>query len=226
MNSSPAVDKQDPAYAGQAMYSRSLLLFYDAVIFGFSCPVVWRCPKKKLVDMYTEHVGERHLDIGVGTGRLLYECAFPTEKPQITLMDMNPNSLAAASRRLKRYQPATHQGNVLEPWGVGAGSFDSVGMCHLLHCLPGMIPEKVVAFDHARQALAPGGTLFGATICGQGVRHTNVARRALKSINRRGEMHNLQDKLEDIEQALASRFAMHEVTAVGSSALFWARTEA
>ncbi len=102
--------------------------------------------------------------------------------PQITLMDLNPNSLDAAARRLARYAPRTHRANVLDPWGLPQGSFDSVAMCHLLHCLPGAIPEKAVVFEHALGALAPGGVLFGATLLGEGVEHTWLARRALAAL--------------------------------------------
>ena len=38
----------------------------------------------------------------------------------LMLMDLNPNSLAAAARRIQRYEPKTHQGNALEPFGLDA----------------------------------------------------------------------------------------------------------
>lgn len=218
------VDKDHPAHAGQAIYTRRVLAVYDAVIYGFNCPVLWRCPKARLVELYDAHVGARHLDIGVATGRLLDECRFPVDAPEITLMDLNPNSLEAASRRLARYSPRTHRANVLDPWDLPDGSFDSVAMCHLLHCLPGAIPEKAVAFEHARAALAAGGTLFGATILGESANHTRLARLAMVASNRRGVMSNLDDRLEDLDAALDRVFASHEIQVVGSVALFAAHT--
>ncbi len=134
-----AIEKTDPAYAGQALYTRRFLKVYDAVIYGFNSPVVWRCPKAKLIGLYDAHVSDCHLDIGVGTGLLLDECRFPVPAPQVTLMDLNPNSLDAAAQRLTRYAPRTHQTNVLDPWGLPQCSFDSVAMCHVVHCLPGTI---------------------------------------------------------------------------------------
>ncbi len=220
------VEKANPAYAGQAIYTRSFLAVYDAVVYGFNSPVLWRCPKARFVELYDAHVSARHLDIGVGTGRLLDECRFPVPTPEITLMDLNRNSLQAASRRLVRYAPRTHQANVLEPWGLAPGSFDSVGMSHLLHCLPGAIPEKAIVFEHARTALAPGGVLFGATILGRGVKHTRLAGLALRANNRQGVLSNLNDSLEDLDAGLARSFASHEIRVQGAVALFTARTSA
>lgn len=221
-----AIDEAHPAYAGQALYTRRFLTVYDAVIYGFNSPVLWRCPESKLIELYDAHVSARHLDIGVGTGRLLDECRFPVPAPEITLMDLNPNSLDAAARRLARYAPRTHRANVLDPWDLPKGSFDSVAMCHLLHCLPGAIPEKALAFEHACEALAPDGVLFGATLLGRGVEHTWLARRALAASNRRGVMCNLNDTLEDLDAALDRVFASYEIEVVGSAALFHARAPA
>lgn len=220
------VDVSHPAHAGQALYTRHVLAVYDAWVYGFNCPVLWRCPKGRLVELYDANIGARHLDIGVATGRLLDECRFPVELPDITLMDLNPNSLDAASRRLARYSPRTHLANVLEPWGLPDGSFDSIAMCHLLHCLPGAIPEKALAFEHARAALVPGGVMFGATILGEGADHTRLSRLAIAAGNRRGVMSNLNDSLADLNAALGRVFASHEAQVMGSVALFAAHTVA
>jgi SAM-dependent methyltransferase len=211
------IDKADPVYAGQALYTRRFLAVYDAVIYGFNSPVLWRCPKVRLIELYDAHVSGRHLDIGVGTGRLLDECRFPVADPEITLMDLNPNSLDAAARRLARYAPRTHRASVLDAWGLLQRSFDSVAMCHLLHCLPGAIPQKAVAFEHASAALAPGGVLFGATLLGEGVEHTWLSRRALAASNRRRVMCNLNDTLEDLDAALDHAFDSHQIEVVGSA---------
>jgi SAM-dependent methyltransferase len=138
-------------------------------------------------------------------------------------MDLNPNSLAAAARRIARYRPRTVQANVLEPWPFEPASFDSVGMSHLLHCVPGAMPQKAVAFEHAHAALAPGGVLFGATILSEGVRHTPWSRLALRAINRGGDMSNLEDRLGDLEAGLRNVFGECEVEVVGTIALFSAR---
>ncbi len=223
-NDIATIDTSHPAYAGQAMYTRRVLAIYDVAVYGFNSPVLWRCPKARLIELYDAHAGARHLDIGVATGRLLDECRFPVAAPEITLMDLNPNSLQAASRRLARYSPRAHRANVLDPWSLPEASFDSVAMCHLLHCLPGAMPDKAIVFEHARAALAPGGVLFGATILGDGVEHTWLSRFATAAANRRGVMSNLNDRLENLDAALARVFASHEIQVVGSAALFAAHT--
>jgi SAM-dependent methyltransferase len=218
------VESTHPAYAGQVGFTRGLLWMYDAMVYRFTCPVLWRCRKPRFIELYDAGVSARHLDIGVATGRLLDECRFPVAAPQITLMDLNQNSLEVAAQRLARYAPRTHKANVLEPWGLPPASFDSVGMVNLLHCVPGEMPEKTVAFEHARTALAPGGVLFGATILGEGVEHTRRSWAALKYINRREIFTNLKDSLKDLDAGLARVFDAHEIKVEGVIALFTART--
>jgi SAM-dependent methyltransferase len=217
------IEKADPAYGGQAIYSRGFLAIYDALVYGFNSPVLWRCPKARFIELYDQNVSGRHLDVGVATGLLLDECSFPDPTPEITLMDLNRNSLDRAARRLARYAPATHQANALESWGLPPSSFESVGMSNLIHCLPGSIPAKGVVFEHARAVLAPGGVLFGATILGQAVEHHRLARLALTANNRRGILSNLNDNAEDLDAALAAVFASHEIHVEGAIALFTAR---
>ena len=213
----------DPAFAGQAIYSRGFLALYDGLVYGFNSPVLWRCSKARMVELYDEHVSGRHLDVGVGSGGLLDACRYPVAAPEITLMDMNPNSLAVTAARLDRYQPRTVQGNALEPWPVEPASFDSVALSHLVHCLPGAIPEKAVVFEHARAALAPGGALFGATILGRGVELSGPARLMLAASNRRGVLSNRDDDPSDLDAVLAETFASHELRIRGAVALFAAR---
>jgi hypothetical protein len=131
-----------------------------------------------------------------------------------------------AARRLARYAPQTHQANVLEPWGLPPGSFDSVGMCNVLHCVPGTMSEKTIAFEYANEALAPGGVFFGATILGQGVKHWWYSRAALSFGNRSGVMSTHKDSLEDLDAGLARVFDSHEVRIRGTVALFVAHTSA
>jgi len=219
------LQKGDPAYAGQAVYSGPLLRVYDLVAYRFDAPFIWRCSIESLLAAYDQHVSARHLDVGVGTGYLLDHCDFPVPQPQITLMDLNSNSLAFAARRLRRYRPRTLQANVLAPWGLPAGSFDSIAMCNVLSCAPGSMPEKAVAFDYARAALAPGGRLFGATVLNGGVEHTWRSRLMMNRTNARGIFSNLGDHREDLEAALAQRFSSYEVTAEGSMAFFAASVD-
>lgn len=207
----------------QGVYTRRLLQMYDPMVFRFNLPFGWRCSKRRLLDLYDRWVSARHLDVGVGTGRLLQECRFPSAAPQITLMDVYSNPLEFASKRLARYRPQTHLADALEPWGLPPASFDSVGMVNLLQCVQGAMPEKTIAFEHARTVLAPGGVVFGATVLAGGVGHTRLSRRMLKAGNRRGAYCNLGDNLEDLEVGLKRVFGAYEIEIQGAVALFGAR---
>jgi ubiquinone/menaquinone biosynthesis C-methylase UbiE len=213
---------EDPT-AGQAIYTASFLRTYDALVHGFNGPVLWRCRKGDLVNHYSRHASARHLDIGVGTGCLLDECRFRSPDPEITLMDLNPNSLDRAAIRLRRFSPRVQRANVLDDWGFPPESFQSVGMNYLLHCLPGAMPEKAVGFEHARVVLAPGGVLFGSTVLAAGVSHTRRSRLAMRFLNHRGVFSNEEDYLEDLEAGLARTFDSHEIRVQGAVALFSAR---
>ena len=182
----------------------------------------WRCPKARLVEHYDDNVSARHLDIGVATGALLDACQFPVADPQIALMDLNPNSLAAAARRLSRYAPGTHCANVLEDWHLEPGTYESVAMTNLLHCLAGTMAEKGIAFERARCALVPGGTLFGVTILGKDVPLNSLARAVQALSNHRGILHNLADGPAELDAALASVFPQHTIQLHGALALFTA----
>lgn len=219
------VAKSDPAYAGQSAYTRRTLRFYDLIAYYVDCPLFWRCSVRQLRALYDHNVSGRHLDVGVGSGYLLDRCRFPVAAPQITLIDLNPEVLGYASRRLQRYRPQLRQANVLAPWGVADCSFDSVALCNVLNCAPGPMREKGVAFSYARAALAPGGRLFGTTVLNEGVAHTRRSRLLMKQLNRRGVLDNLRDHKDDLEAALAEEFASYEVAVEGALAFFTARLE-
>ena len=89
----------EPNYAGQAIYSPITLAVYDLIVLALSNPLIWRCPTGRILQLYDRHVTDNHLDVGVGTGWYLDRCHFPNPAPRIGLLDLNPNSLAAASRQ-------------------------------------------------------------------------------------------------------------------------------
>jgi SAM-dependent methyltransferase len=214
----------DAVEAGQAVYTPLMLRGYDFIVYGINSRFFWRCPKSTLLSLYGEHVSPRHLDVGVGTGCLLDECELP-EVPgrELTLMDLNPNSLATAARRVQRYRPRQIQQDVLVPWELPAESVDSISMCHLLHCLPGTLREKSEAFRHAATALTPSGVFFGATVLGLEADHNPLSRRMIERLNRRGVFCNRDDRLGDLDAGLERAFGSHEVWVQGVVALFVAR---
>jgi len=219
-----ALSPDDPAYAGQARYTAGFLRVYDTVVLRLNGHLAWRCPPRRLVRLYDEHVSARHLDIGVGAGYLLDKSRYPTHAPDITLMDLNPIPLEVAAERLHRYQPKTHQANALEPFGLSAGAFESVGLNWLLHCLPGNMATKSVVFDHCKTVLAPGGVVFGSTVLSGGVRHTRLSRWMMERLNRDGTFTNRDDDLDGLKAQLDQRFGSAQVEVVGAVAIFSARS--
>jgi ubiquinone/menaquinone biosynthesis C-methylase UbiE len=220
---SSAVSREDPAYAGQAVYTARFLRFYDLLVLRFNGHIAWRCGPERLLQMYDEHVSGRHLDIGVGSGFFLDRCRYAVESPEITLMDLNPNPLQAAAERLKRYRPQTHQANALEPFGLPPGAFDSVGLNWLLQCLPGDMTSKGVVFDHCRTVLAPGGVVFGSVVLTGGVEHTRFSRWWLDKLNRSGTVCNRDDDLDTLRAQLDQRLEDAQIEVVGSVAIFSGR---
>jgi hypothetical protein len=214
----------DEVEAGQRVYTPLVLWGYDLVVLGFSNRFVWRCRSSRMLDRYNTYVGARHLDVGVGTGWFLDHCDWPVETPQVTLLDLNQNSLSAASKRIRRYAPATTQANVLDPVELGDVRFDSISANYLLHCLPGPLQSKAATVAwNLRPYLASNGVLFGSTILGQGVRHNLLGRRLMRLYNRKGIFSNLEDDQRGLEQGLASHLSDVEVEVVGAVALFVGR---
>src|SRR5262245_12995142 len=211
----------DDVRAGQALYTKPVLAVYDLAVLGGSCRLLWRCPARHILALYDRAVSANHLDAGVGTGYFLDRCRFPAPHPRLGLLDLNPNPLPLAARRLARYRPEVYRANVLEPIAIEAPRFDSVGMSCLLHCLPGTIRSKAVTIDYLRALLNPGGGIFGATLLGRGVEPGWVARRAMKFLNARRVFSNENDDLGGLEEALRPRFSQTWVRVVGCVALFW-----
>jgi SAM-dependent methyltransferase len=206
--------------AGQAIYSRRLLKWYDFIVLTVSNRWIWRCPTPVLLDWYNSHVSANHLDIGVGSGYFLDRCRFPVADPRITLLDLNPNCLEVAAARIRRYQPAMVIADVLQPLDVARAPFSSIGVNYVLHCLPGDLTRKTRLFDHVTPLLSPDGVLFGSTLLGQGVARGWPARRLAAFYNERRVFSNADDSLQDLRQALQARFEQVRIETRGCVALF------
>ncbi len=212
------MDRDDAAYKGQREYTPFFLNIYDPVVLGFLAPVVWRCPASRLVEGYRRHLGQRHLDVGPGTGYFLAQAGLPAGS-HVTLLDPNVNVLRHASRRLQRLDITTVEADVCKPLPVG-GPFDSAALNGVLHCLPGPLPRKAVAVANVAAVLAPTGVLFGATILGTSGRHNRMARSILKANNRRGTFDNLGDTPDGLREILEQSFEQVELEILGSMAIF------
>lgn len=201
-----------------------VLRTYDWFVLGLSNHLLWRCPTAELRRLYDRNVSPRHLDIGVGTGYFLDKAKWPVPNPAITLVDLNANSLRAASQRIRRYAPQTVLANALEPL-PRLEPFGSAGLCYLLHCIPGTIAEKAVVFDHLQPCLAPGARVFGATIVQGNVPRSRPAQALMNLYNKNGIFSNADDTAEELEAALDKRFSRVKIEVKGTVSLFEAGTD-
>lgn len=208
--------------AGQAIYTPRTLAVYDLVVHRFSNRLAWKCPTQKLVDHYNRHITNNHLDVGVGTGMLLDRCLVPpsSDSVRIGLMDINQASLSYAARRLRQWRPETWLCNVLEPIDRPIPKFDSIGLNYLLHCLPGNLESKCVALDNLTNLMNEKTRIFGSTILHEAVPRNWLAKRLMKTYNRRGIFSNRSDNAETLTQELKKRFHNVEVRTIGCVALF------
>jgi SAM-dependent methyltransferase len=176
-----------------------------------------------LLDFYNQHISDKHLDIGVGTGYFLDKCRFPSTAPTIALFDLNPHSLARSAKRLRRYHPSCYMGNALQRIDIDMSGFDSISLNYLLHCLPGNLASKSILFEHVKPLLRDGGVIFGSTILGEGVRHNALAKQLIKIYNAKGIFCNLSDRRSDLEAGLKVHFDEYTIHIAGCVALFSAR---
>jgi hypothetical protein len=203
---------------GQAVYTPLILRVYDAWVLGFSNSLLWRCPTRRLLAHYAQHLRPQHLEAGVGTGYFLDRSRFAS-KPQITLLDLNENTLAFSTRRLRRLAPRTLRGNLLEPISFSE-RYDSVALNYVLHCLPGDLGAKSVVFEHLKAGLREGGVIFGSTLLSRDVSMSRAARRLMAIYNRKGIFSNEGDSVRGLEAALRRHFDRFTLEVVGCAALF------
>lgn len=212
--------------AGQAVYSKKVLSFYDLWVLGFSNTFLWKCPTQMLREHFCRHASLNHLDVGVGTGYYLDKCLSDPER-RIALLDLNQNSLDAAAVRISRFNPEIYRANILEPLELDCAKFDSISINYLLHCLPGTILEKSVVFGYLHSHLNTDGTLFGSTILGQGVGQETgtgcIARKLMAVYNKKGIFDNALDNITDLRTALCQYFSQVEIRTIGCVAVFTAK---
>ncbi|HYH22581.1 MAG TPA: class I SAM-dependent methyltransferase [Azospirillum sp.] len=208
-------------HAGQAAYKDWVLRWvYDFWVLGVSNHWIWKCPTARLRAQYDANLSANHLDVGVGTGYYLGRCRFPSPAPRLALMDLNPNSLKHAGAGAARHAPELLRRNVLAPIAYDGRGFDSVGLMYLLHCLPGRMAEKAVAFDHLRPLMNPGAVVFGATLVQGDAPRSRAAQRLMDVYNAKGVFSNRDDTVAGLRAELAKRFARPEVELVGCAAVF------
>lgn len=201
------------------VFDQRLLRYYDR-LREFSCNRVWRCPIHRTRELYERHLSSNHLEVGVGTGYFLEKCHLPGPEPRLTLLDLSPYCLERTAARLSRYAPQVYRANALEPIALSVGRFDSIALNYVLHCMPGALPEKGIAFAHLKPLLNASGVLFGSTVLRHGVPCDLRARAFMRFYNARKVFCNLEDSLTDLRQALEKTFRNVRIEVIGCVAQF------
>ena len=228
----PAIDGQGPPdERGWRAYRPMLLRVYDAWVHGVSNHWLWRCPTRHLVSLYRDHLGPRHLDIGVGTGTLLARALRHHNDTRVTLADANEHCLHWASKRVSRVvqqPPRQRHVDFLTPDSVSPGDehvndrFDSVGLVYLLHCLSGEDAKRRALIYAARQ-LNPAGVCFGATLLGDPPAASRAARWLEHRYQQSGIFSNQSDSRPLVRGWLKESFTSVETWTIGHALLFVAR---
>ncbi|QDT94337.1 class I SAM-dependent methyltransferase [Gimesia algae] len=209
--------------AGQAVYSKRILSIYDLWVLGISNSLIWKCRTRHILSWMNQSLTANHLDVGVGTGYYLEHCTFPDLNVRLGLLDLNSNSLAAATSRAGRYKPESYQADILQPLPDQPKRFDSVSLNYLLHCLPGDLTTKSILFDHLNQWLNPGAIISGSTILAEGIPRSLPARKLMNFYNEKKIFTNAADSRDELQSRLQSRYTDVELKVTGCVALFRAR---
>lgn len=204
------------------VYDRKTLQIYDKVVLGIFCSLVWRCPARQMRGLYDRSVGNRHLDIGPGTGYFLDHCHFPTAHPEITLLDLSAECLEVSAQRVARYRPQICQADLMRPLPLPQKHFDSAAMNLVFHTIPGGWDHKGVILKHVAETLRPGGVLFGTTVLAEGVPMNRLTHKLLLAQHERGNFQNQGDDPAGLERQLANYFPKYRLSIRGATAIFYA----
>lgn len=214
---SPAVG--EPIAPTPVVFDHRLLRYYDRLL-EFTCNRVWRCPIPRTLELYGRHLSSNHLEVGVGTGYFLERSHLPGSEPRLALLDLSPDCLERTASRLSRYAPEVYRADALRPIHLSVRHFDSIAMNYVLHCMPGALSEKGIAFANLKPLLNASGVLFGSTVLSHGVPCDLWARAIMRFYNARKLFYNLEDSLADLRQALEKTFRNVQIEVIGCVAQF------
>ena len=140
----------------------------------------------------------------------------------MTLVDLNPDSLATAKNRIPWLKTQSILHDITKPLPIPANQkFDSISLMYLLHCLPGSTSyNKASIFRHLKEHLTDDGTLFGATVLGKGVQHNWAGQLLMRLYNRKGIFGNLDDGAEGFLEVLKECFEDVEARVEGVVLVF------
>ena len=220
--------------AGARYYGAITLPLYDLAVLSTVVPYAWQCPLATEQALYNKHVAHsrHHLDVGVATGYFLKHASSWNKhpKPSLTLMDLNPKATQYAAWRL---QPTSHfssirqiTGDAREPFPMHDDTkFDSIGLFHLLHCIPGDLTEKGVVLQNAARVLHEDGVVFGANVTpDDSSSPKNLFAQSVLAVSQAlGALNNQRDSHQDMEQILEDTFHDYEIERIGCMSLWSAR---
>ncbi|KAK2753625.1 hypothetical protein FQN54_007402 [Arachnomyces sp. PD_36] len=214
--------------ASSYAYNSIFLSLYDYYVLGLTNTAFWRCPTDSvLLPLFQANAGPRHMDVGVGSG---YFPAIMNQREghlgwpkKLVLVDLNPTCLERASSRIGLPERTLCLKNdALQPL-PDAGPFDSISIMFLLHCLPGPPEHKAQIFANLKPHLTDNGTLFGATVLGQGVQHNLVGQVLMAAYNWFGIFGNSGDGKEPFIEALEEEYEEVETAVIGCVLIFKAQ---
>jgi SAM-dependent methyltransferase len=208
--------------SSQAAFNDRTLNYYDWLL-DLTCRLIWRCSIEQTLELYRRHLSSNHLEVGVGTGYFLDRSRFPGPESRLALLDLNPHCLKHTEARLARHAPEVYCANALAPIELGVRRFDSIAINYVLHCMPGALPEKGMAFANLKPLLSSGGVLFGSTVLRHGVPCDLRARAFMRFYNAHKVFCNLQDGLAGLTQALEENFSDVQIDVIGCVAQFSGR---
>jgi hypothetical protein len=186
---------QMKADTSDAAYSPESLDLYDAYVWGFNSPFLWRISGEECQRLYDDNARSVHCDIAVGTGLFLKDltAVVRDEKDRsssLTLVDLNKNSLDNCAKRVGDAKMAGKGRNwdikrivadITVPGSLPAemvGACESVSANFLFHCLHGdSLLDKRAAFRNCASLLSNkveddekgGNYFFGSTILGKDI---------------------------------------------------------
>lgn len=205
---------------GVRIYRPLLLSIYDFLIMRVLTVYVWRCPAFHYTNLYRDFMSRNHADIGVGTGYVLDRCEYEPGEVRIALFDLQRNCLEYTARRIARFEPEIYQCDALEPIRVGAGSFDSIALGGILHCIPGDMAEKGIVFDSIKPLMHSRTKVFGYTILNQGIHKTRLSKATYFILQKLKVINGLNDSATQLTKELEMRFTSVEVKVIGCVAIF------
>lgn len=231
---------------GSRPYVPVLLPLYDKFTLSFNMNYVWRCATDEwLLPLFKENFSKNHLDVGVATGffpatTLRYQASTKVDSnhtsPQcITLLDLNPHSLAMAKEKILSQAPETTVTCILANACelslelFHSQKFHSISVMNLLHCLPGPTSSKMTLLRNCAKLLDDEGTLFGCTLLGYSGETGAILKRnwlcfaEMKVLNWLGAFDNWADVKEIIDDELYGMFKEVQTWTVGSMLLFKAK---